>query len=115
MPKRANYQAGFWRRCLFQDPEEPDPQQHGWELVDEPDKRHTLDFDWMDAIPAPDVVLELLSCSCAREYRSPGCVCIENGLKCTEMTLCVVKDCDNFGRNDDEDPKVSAMFEDIVE
>ena len=79
--------------------------------MDEPDKRH-LDIDRLNAIPAPDVVLELLSCSCARECRSPGCVCIENGLKCTEMTLCVVK---NFGRDDDEDPKVSAMFEDVVE
>ena len=98
--RRANYQAGLWRRCLRQDPEEPDPQQHGWEVVGEPGKRH-LDIDWMDLKPAPDAVLELLSCSCPKQCRTPSCVCIEHGLKCTDM--CVVKHCDNFTCDDEED------------
>ena len=98
--RRANYQAGLWRRCLRQYPEEPDAWLHGWEEVGEPGKRY-LDIDWNDLKPTPDAVLELLSSSCPKQCKAPGCVCIEHGLKCKDM--CVVKHCDNFNRDEDED------------
>jgi len=36
-------------------------------------------------LPAPDAVLQLLSCRCVRSCKLPVCTCVSNGLKCTDM------------------------------
>ena len=48
---------------------------------------------WMNGDPAPKAVLELLSCKCTRSCKLPGCSCMQNGLKCTDM--CRLKECQN--------------------
>ena len=47
----------------------------------------------MSGEPAPAVLLEFLSCSCARSCKLPTCTCLANGLKCTDM--CRLRDCNN--------------------
>lgn len=96
---RANYQAAVWRRSLQRCPAIPSPVGFGW--CSEDDK---LVVDWMGGQPAPQAVLELLSCQCSRSCKLPSCSCIVNGLKCTDM--CRLQDCTN--RPDDDDDVLSV-------
>ena len=43
--------------------------------------------------PAPNAVLELLSCQCSRACKLPSCSCLINGLACTDM--CKLQNCTN--------------------
>ncbi|KAK3751112.1 hypothetical protein QZH41_016239, partial [Actinostola sp. cb2023] len=85
---RSNHQAAIWRRSLQGCPHIPSPVGSGWILED-----GKLAIDWMSGEPAPKAVLELLSCHCKRTCKSPGCSCLDNGLKCTD--LCKLQDCTN--------------------
>ena len=96
--KRANYQAGLWRRSLLNNAETPNPVGTGWTL-ETVDSNDILAIDWMDVQPAPDAVLELLACSCPKECTKEGCVCLINGLRCTDM--CKLKNCANQPSSDD--------------
>ena len=97
--QRANYQAGIWRRCLEQDPGIPSPIGRGWKLeVDVAEELMVV--DWMDGRPAPEAILALLACKCSKMCTLPSCVCLANGLKCTDM--CKLSDCDNCPSNDEE-------------
>ena len=45
-----------------------------------------LGIDWMDGMPAPQAVMELLACKCPRGCtKQPDCQCMANGLFCTDM------------------------------
>ena len=94
---RANYQAAVWRRCLEAKPTIPSPDGHGW-TVTSSSTGYSVTIDWMDGLPAPSAVLELLSCQC-KKVCSSGCPCVENQLKCTDM--CRVKNCTNSYVDDD--------------
>ncbi|KAJ4929373.1 hypothetical protein JOQ06_004982 [Pogonophryne albipinna] len=93
---RANYQTAIWRRCLVSEPVVPDPKGCGWTTGDD----GSLEIEWMQGSPAPDAVLQLMSCKCARICKLPACVCLENQLKCTDM--CKLQTCTNQ-RSEDED------------
>ncbi|KAG0717966.1 hypothetical protein GWK47_053388 [Chionoecetes opilio] len=92
---RANYQAAIWRRSLENLPDVPAPSAgHGWEL----DDGGSLKIRWMAGLPAPDVVLNLISCTCRRTCRPSDCSCILNGLKCT--VVCKLQGCSNMVQDD---------------
>ena len=75
---RANYQAAIWRRSLESSPTVPSPTNgHGWNLLD-----GQLEICWLTGAPAPEVVLELMSCRCSRNCDN-DCPCVMNGLRCT--------------------------------
>ncbi len=93
---RANYQAGIWRGSLQQHPEVPSPVEHGWAR-----NNGQLTFKWMQGSPAPEAVLQLLSCKCSRKCKLPECQCMSNGLKCTNM--CNLQTCDNHPQEDDHE------------
>ncbi|KAI4811883.1 hypothetical protein KUCAC02_014754 [Chaenocephalus aceratus] len=93
---RANYQTAIWRRCLVSEPVVPDPKGCGWTTGDD----GSLEIEWMQGSPAPDAVLQLMSCKCACICKLPACVCLENQLKCTDM--CKLQTCTNQ-RSEDED------------
>jgi len=107
--QRANYQAGIWRRCLEQDPGVPSPIGRGWK-IDMDGAEKLMVVDWMDGQPAPEAILALLACKCSRKCTLPNCVCLANGLKCTDM--CKLSDCENRSSDDvestDEDDDVDA-------
>lgn len=86
---RANYQAAIWRRSLQSQPSVPSPNDHGWSTNDE----GQLEIQWMRGPPAPDAVLQFLSCKCVRSCKLPECPCLNNGLKCTN--LCKLQTCAN--------------------
>ena len=62
--QRACYQTAVWKRALDAKPEIPNPIAKGW-IQDKGDST-ALAIDWMEGLPAPDTVLELMSCSCTR-------------------------------------------------
>ncbi|KAG1676876.1 Selenocysteine lyase [Nymphon striatum] len=65
---RANYQAAIWRRSLQNSPEIPSPTNgHGWNVVE--------GKLGLTGAPAPDVVLELMSCKCPRRCNE-NCPCV---------------------------------------
>lgn len=86
---RANYQAAIWRRSLQTKPFVPSPEDHGWSTNEEGE----LEIKWMSGSPAPDAVLQFLSCRCVRSCKLPDCTCLSNGLKCTN--LCKLQTCGN--------------------
>jgi hypothetical protein len=59
----------------------------------------TLEFIWLGSKPAPEEVMELLSCTCKRRCTEDICFCLKAGLKCTKM--CSLN-CDNMPSEDDE-------------
>ena len=97
----ANYQAAIWRRCLQAQPFVPSPMDCGWTLDEESD----LAIVWIRGSPAPDAVLQLLSCKCVRSCKLPACSCLSNGLRCTDM--CKIRTCDNQAPDfSDKEPEV---------
>ena len=104
--QRASYQTAVWKRALDAEPEIPSPIGKGW-IQDKGDAT-TLAIDWMEGLPAPDAVLELMSCSCTRACKAPQCKCIANGLHCTEM--CRLTSCNNM--QPDEEPETVVDNED---
>jgi hypothetical protein len=96
---RANYQAAVWRRSLMADPQCSSLVECGGWKFELKEDRECLVINWMNIPPAPDAVLELLSCKCTKSCNAPSCVCVVNGLKCTDM--CRLKKCTN--QPDDND------------
>ena len=88
---RANYQAAIWKRALQADPQISSPLEcKGWSLGD----KGELVITWLTGAPAPDAVLELLSCKCKKSCKVPSCQCIMNGLPCTQA--CFLQECGNI-------------------
>ena len=94
---RANYQAAIWRRSLQNKPIVPECKGLGWTT----DEDGRLSVDWMRGSPAPDAVLQMLSCKCVRSCKLPDCTCLSNGLKCTDM--CRLHTCTNQTREEDSE------------
>ena len=88
----------MWKRCLENDPQAPDPVGNGW-TVETADDKDSFAIDWMNIQPATDAVLELLACTCSKECTTESCVCLRNGLKCTDK--CQLQTCDNQPPIDD--------------
>ena len=98
--QRANYQAAIWKRCLLQDPQVPSPVGKGWKIERE-EGVEQLVIDWMAGKPAPEAILELLSCNCTKNCSSARCVCVANGMRCTDM--CRLQNCDNQPSAEEEE------------
>ena len=100
--KRANYQAAIWRRAVIPHPDVPSPHGHGWKVCS---TSKLVEFVWLGTKPAPEEVLELLSCTCKRVCSVETCCCLKAGLKCTDM--CTLSDNvlenENPDGSDDED------------
>ena len=60
----------------------------------------------MDGQPAHEAVLNLLACSChTRRCELPKCVCLSNGLGCTD--ICRLQDCESQVSSADNDESVA--------
>ena len=58
----------------------------GWTTQTSTDAASTeLVINWMDGQPAPSAVLELLVCKCKKTCKLPSCVCMNSGLRCTDL------------------------------
>ena len=58
----------------------PNPVGVGWERGTD-DK---LEIKWTSLLPAPEEILDLLSCDCHRECIIETCICLANDLNCTD-------------------------------
>lgn len=106
---RANYQAAVWRNSLRNN-DVPSPVGHGWSLVKDEDQ-DKLVIDWMNGLPAPRAILELIACTCKKACKDDSCDCIRNGLKCTD--LCRLTTCSN--QQDEDDDLQAHLDEDDTE
>ena len=71
-------------------PDAPSPLGHGWKVCS---TSKLVEFVWLGAKPAPEEVLELLSCPCKRVWSVETCCCLKAELKCTNM--CTLQ-CENM-------------------
>ena len=88
--QRANYQASIWKTSPDAYSDIPSPVGHGW-FIDGSD----ITIDWIDVLPAPLAVLELLSCRCATKCSNNRCACFQNKLQCTDACGCDKNKCEN--------------------
>ena len=51
------------KQSFANDPDVPSPTGYGWKL-EEQDGDNILMIDWMEGKPAPQVLLDLLACTC---------------------------------------------------
>jgi len=77
---------------LEKDLQVPRPVGRGWKMEREEDAEQLL-VHWMEGQPATDVILDLLACNCPNTFSFPRCICVANGLRCTDM--CRLTDCEN--------------------
>ena len=63
----------------------------------------------MNGEPAPQAVLELLSCQCSRACELPRCTCLSNGLRCTP--LCKLVNCSNQRDEEEEEESQDEIDE----
>ena len=82
--KRANYQAGIWRRALEAQPNIPPPQGHG--SIADQDKE--VNIQRTTKPPAPLDIMKLVSCGCKTGCNSGRCSCRKSDLPCTEVCQC---------------------------
>ena len=81
----------IWKQCLEREPQVPTPVRQGWKIEYE-DSVAKLVVGWMDV---KEAILELLACNCTKKCVAPKCVCVTNGLRCTDM--CRLAECENQG------------------
>ena len=71
----------------------PSPVGRWWKIERE-EGAEQFAVDWMKGQPAPEAVLDLLTCTCPKKCTLPKYGCTANGLKCTDM--CKLQHCDNL-------------------
>jgi len=94
--QRANYQAAVWKSSLHNN-EVPTPVGKGWFLGTHAHGER-LETDWMDGLPAPRAVIELIACTYRKSCDETTCDCILNGLKCS--SFCRLTTCSNQPEED---------------
>lgn len=94
--KRANYQCYIWRHAEQAQMNLPCFSQYGWRL----DNDGNVLCHWMNLPPAPDSVLEFVSCKCTKGCLNNRCSCVKATLPCTD--LCKCNGCKNAARTTDE-------------
>ena len=87
---RANYQAAIWRRATMSLPVVPPPSNHGWIIDNDTD---VISVRWLKTKPAPEEILDLLSCICKKCCKVDSCYCMQSGLECTDLCL---TECNNM-------------------
>ena len=97
--KRVAYVTAVIKRSLERYPDVPRPYDgHGWIM----DENGTLQIQWMLLPPAPEEVMQFITCGCLKSGCATNiCVCKSHGLPCTD--LCKCKNCTNSSGDDDED------------
>ena len=107
--KRVSYVTAIIKQALELNVEYPSPQGHGWIITGSGD----LEIKWMAQKPAPDSILEMVSCNCKRtKCQSESCSCFAHRLKCTDMCNC--SKCENEFDDDDLQSSASDFSDDDV-
>ena len=69
-------------------------------------------IDWMQGLPVPQVVMELIACQCNRVCKATECQCVANVFEC----LPALKNhlCDNMIDNDIEGNSVDDIRDEMI-
>jgi len=102
----ANYQCTIWKRNLEVSPQVPSKVGSDWCMEGE-----DLTIEWGEGLPAPQAVMELLSCDCKKECVQDSCTCIQNHLKCTNV--CMLTSYANQPQEDDDTTDLHNDSDDI--
>ena len=98
--KRVSYATAIIKKSLTQFPNIPGPDGYGWMQ-----EGNALKVQWMLRKPAPDEVLDLISCSCKKSCKTNSCLCKSHGVECSDLCGCD-DECENKDdgeSNDDVD------------
>ena len=110
--KRVAFQARIWWLALEPIIANPSITDFGWRVVD-----GNVNVVWMTLPPAPEGVLENVSCGCKSGCSTKRCVCKKADLGCTSMCSCT-SNCQNLreidGEGDDDDNSDLVEPEEVV-
>eukprot|EP00112_Aurelia_sp_Birch-Aquarium-sp1_P020752 Seg542.2 transcript_id=Seg542.2/GoldUCD/mRNA.D3Y31 product="hypothetical protein" protein_id=Seg542.2/GoldUCD/D3Y31 len=110
--KRVVFQARIWWLALEPITATPSITDFGWSVVD-----GNVNVVWMTLPPAPEGVLENVSCGCKSGCATKRCVCKKADLACTSMCSCT-SNCQNLREidveGDDDDSGDLAEAEEVV-
>ncbi|XP_065184634.1 uncharacterized protein LOC135815285 [Sycon ciliatum] len=81
--KRANYQAGVWKRALVASPDLPSISDHGWRVDDS-----NVMIMWGLLPPAPPELMAIIRCACATGCSTRRCSCLQSSISCTDACQC---------------------------
>ena len=107
--KRANYQSFVWKQALDSSFEVESPVGHGWQ-----ENYGNLEVMWMERKPAPESVLELITCTCRRSVCGEECQCWLLSLECTDLCKCT-GNCDNVQYGDNEEQETDDEDEESAD
>jgi hypothetical protein len=97
---RANYQALIWKLAFEGNAILPSPVNHGWHH----DNDGTLQPTLTTRLPAPKVVLELITCGCKKGKCQRNCSCQKQKMACTDSCYCQGgEECLNPSKPQDDD------------
>ena len=96
-PEVSHHACRLSGRNLRESPGIPHPSGHGWTL----DTAGVLSIHWMNQLPAPQALLELVSCGCTTGCATRRCTCKAHGMPCTDVCQCSRPGCKNVQRTRD--------------
>ena len=106
--KRVSFVTTMVKKSLDADFEMPSPDGFGWSVVE-----GKLSIVWIILPPAPDEVLQLISCNCKKSAcRGGNCNCRGYNLPCTDLCGCG-ENCEN--QKDLSDSDSSSEESDVEE
>lgn len=91
---RVNFASYICKNCTIPILNAPSPVGYGWSLPAD-----TLEITWGTQGPAPDSILEFVSCKCKKGCQTNRCSCYKANLKCTEFCQC--SSCENSEVDDE--------------
>ena len=102
----CKFVVAIWERTLSANPIIPSPSDNCWLI-----NNGELHLDWMDLLPAPLAVLELMSCHCSTNCSAGRCLCLQNQMPCTDPCSCS-EGCQNKRQQGEQDTDTDSESSD---
>lgn len=100
---RVNFESYIRKHSTIPIVAAPSPVGYGWKLESD-----ELAITWGTLEPAPDSILEYVSCKCKKGCQTRRCSCHKANLKCTE--LCQCNSCENA-----EEQELNEMESELID
>lgn len=100
---RVNFESYIRKHSTIPIVAAPSPVGYGWKLESD-----ELAITWGTLEPAPDSILEYVSCKCKKGCQTRRCSCHKAKLKCTE--LCQCNSCENA-----EEQELNEMASELID
>ena len=108
--KRVSFVTAMVKKSLETDFQMPSPDGYGWSITE-----GKLSIVWIILPPAPDEVLQLVSCNCKKSScRRGNCNCLGYNLACTDLCGCG-ENCENQKKSQSDSASSSDEVSDLEE